>query len=202
MEPLDKRMNPLQLIAHIRQLLYDKSLVDISGGNISMRSGDQLFFSPTGSGLLYHWCLDAENIVQGYMKDTQSLLDDPQFTKEGHSHLKIYQEFPFVHGIIHAHPKYLFPFIAKEAPLPPVLRSNDSYGVLQYHEAAEPYSEDQANKIVKVFWGQEDRLTTKGAAVLMPRHGIIVAAKKILVALDCLDRIHNNAFAVLFGKLI
>ena len=202
MQTLEQRMTPPELLVHIGQLLFDKNLVDISGGNISMRQGDALFFTPTGSGPLYHWCLGEENIVQGNIKETQSLLDDPRFTKEGHSHLAIYQEFPSVNGIIHAHPKYLFPFLAKEAPLPPVLRSNDSYGELQYHEAAEPYSEDQAKKIVKVFRGQEDRLKTKGAAVLMPRHGIIVAAKNLLVALDCLDRIHNNAFAVLFGKLI
>lgn len=195
-------MTPPELIAHVGRLIFDRNLTDLPGGNISIKEGDQVYFSPTGAGPFFHWSLEAENIVQGNLREVESLLGDPHFTKEGFSHLAIYGAFPFVNGIIHAHPKYLNPFLAKEISPPPVLRSNDSYGVLRYHEPAAPYSKDQANKIVKAFRGQEARLQTKGAAVLMPRHGIIVAAKDLLVALDCLDRIHNNAFAVLFGKLI
>ena len=73
---------------------------------------------------------------------------------------------------------------------------------MHYHEEAESYSLDQAEKIVKVLKDQVDRMKTKAAGVLMPRHGIIVASGDLMTAIDCVERMNNNAFTVLAQKWI
>ncbi len=45
-------------------------------------------------------------------------------------------------------------------------------------------------------------MKTKAAAVLMARHGIILASPDLMTALDCLQRMNTNAFAVLTQKMI
>ena len=61
---------------------------------------------------------------------------------------------------------------------------------------------DQAEKIVKVLKDQEEQMKTKAAGVLMPRHGIIVASGDLMTAIDCVERMNNNAFTVLAQKWI
>jgi L-fuculose-phosphate aldolase len=76
------------------------------------------------------------------------------------------------------------------------------FGDLKYHKEAPAYSQEQADYIVDALKGQEERMKSKVAAVLMPRHGIIVAGGDIITALDCLQRINTNAFSVLAQKWI
>jgi L-fuculose-phosphate aldolase len=42
----------------------------------------------------------------------------------------------------------------------------------------------------------------KAAGVLMPRHGIIVVSADLMTALDCVQRMNNNAYTVLAQKLL
>lgn len=202
MKSMPERMTPEELIVYAAKFLYEKDLTDVAGGNISLREGDSLYMSPTLAGNLYHWNIAPEDIVIGTIDKIQKLKKHPRFTREGLSHLAIYQEFPFVGGIIHAHPKYINVFIAQSKPIPPLLNSSKHFGTLQYHEEAESYSQDQAEKIIAVLKGQEERMKKKAAGVLMPRHGIIVASRDLITAMDCVERMNMNAFTVLGQKWI
>ena len=202
MESLRERLTIPELLAYAGKYLFDKGITDAAGGNISMRAGDTIYMTPTFAGTQYHWTIGAEDITIGSMNDLEGLKNHPRFTREGFSHLEIYQAFPYVGAVIHAHPKYINPFIVRSKPIPAMLRSSRQFGTLQYHEEAEAYSQDQAEKIVKVLKTQEDRMKKKAAGVLMPRHGIIIASKDIMTALDSIERMNNNAFAVLMQKML
>jgi L-fuculose-phosphate aldolase len=183
--------------------MFDRFLTDAAGGNISLREGDKVYFSPTLAGANYHWGIGGEDVVFGDFNDLDALLDHPRFTREGFSHIAIYKAFPYVKSVLHAHPKYLLPFIAGSKPIPPILNSSKYFDNMQYHKEAPPYSQEQADDIVRIMKTQEDLIKEKAAAVLMPKHGIILAsASDMMVTLDCLERINNNAFAVLASKLI
>lgn len=203
MKSLIDRLTSSELIVYVAKYMFDRDLTDAAGGNLSMREGETVYFSPTLAATNYHWNIGAEDVVIGSMKDLDSIKAHPRFTREGLSHIAIYKAFPYVQSILHAHPKYVNPFVASSKPIEPMLNASKHFGTLQYHEKAESYSQDQADKIVKVLQEQEDRMKKKAAAVLMPKHGIIVAsANNILVTLDCLERINNNAFTLLAQKWI
>lgn len=202
MEPIAERMTPTELVVYAAKYYFDRGLTDTAGGNISIRVDDKIYMTPTLAGLKYHWSIGEEDVVVGSVKNLEKLKSHPRFSREGFTHLSIFKAFPYVRAVVHAHPKYINPFIAGSKPIPPMLRASQKFGILQYHDEAEPYSQDQADKIVKVLKKQEDRIKAKAAAVLMPRHGIVIASKDLMTALDSLDRINNNAFAVLAQKFL
>jgi len=197
---LDQEMSVPELIAYAGRLMFELELTDMAGGNISARDGLTLYITPTLAGNKHHWRLESGDMVAGTMNELDALKAHPKFSRQGLSHLVIYSAFPFVGAVIHAHPKYVRPFVAAEKPIPPATNAADYFGTLVYHAPAELYSQDEADKIVDVLRGQEERMRTKAAAVLMPRHGIILASRDLLTAVDCLERINNNAFAVMAQK--
>ena len=203
MKSIPERLTGPEMIVYAAKYMFDRFLTDAAGGNISLKEGETVHFSPTLAGATYHWNIGGEDVISGSVNDLDALLKHPRFTREGLSHVAIYKAFPYVQSIVHAHPKYLLPFIAGSKPLPAILNSSSIFGNLQYHKEAPPYSQEQADDIVRIMKTQEDLIKTKAAAVLMPKHGVILAsASDMMVSLDCLERINNNAFAVLASKLI
>ena len=202
MESILKRMTIQELIVYIGKFMFEHDLTDIAGGNISAKVNDRVYMTPTLVGNQFHWNIDPVDIVVGSLSKEDELKNHPCFTREGLSHLAIYKAFPFVNAVIHAHPKYILPFTAHSKPIPAILNAAKRFGDLKYHEEAPSYSQDQADKIVKVLKGQEDRMKVKAAGVLMPRHGVIAAGGDLLTVLDCVQRMNTNAFAVLAQQWI
>ncbi len=202
MKPIKERLSIPELIVYAAKVIFEREITDIAGGNISVREDDTIYMTPTLAGNQFHWNISTEDIVVGSINEIEILKKHPRLTNEGLSHLAIYQAFPFVGAVVHAHPKYINPFVAQSKPIPPLLNSSKHFGTLQYHEEAESYSQDQAEKIVKVLADQVDRMKAKAAGVLMPRHGIIVASGDLMTAIDCVERMNNNAFTVLAQKWI
>ena len=202
MKSISERMTLPEHIIYTCKFMFERDLTDIAGGNISAKDGDTVYMTPTLAGNQFHWNIDPEDIVIGSLSKIEELKKDPRFTREGLSHLAIYKAYPFVNAVIHGHPKYVLPFTAKSKPIPAILNSSNKIGELRYHDEAAPYSQDQADKIVEMLKGQEERMQMKAAGVLMPRHGIILAGGDLLTVLDCLQRTNTNAFSVLAQKLI
>jgi ribulose-5-phosphate 4-epimerase/fuculose-1-phosphate aldolase len=201
MKSLPEKLTPSELIAYAAKYFFDKELTDAAGGNISIKVGDDIFMTPTLAGTEYHWQIGAEDVVLGSFHDMGSLKNHPRFSREGFSHLSIYQAFPYIGAVVHAHPKYVNAFVAQSRPIPALMRASEKLGELEYHEDAEPYSQDQADKIVKVLKKNEEAMKAKAGVVLMPRHGIIIASKDLMTALDILERVNNNAMVILAQKL-
>ena len=200
MKAISERLTIPELIIYTAKFMFERDITDIAGGNISVRDGDTVYMTPTLAGNKFHWNIDTDDVVVGSMSKIDDLYKHPRFTREGFSHLSIYQAFPYVNAVIHAHPKYILPFVAKSKTIPWILNASKSFGDLQYHVEADQYSQDQANKIVEVLKGQEERMKKKAAGVLMPRHGVIVASCDLMTALDCVQRMNTNAYAVLAQK--
>jgi len=188
-------------IVEIGRMLFERNLTDTGGGNITVREGDLMYCSPRYAGTVFHWDLKPEDIVVGSVL-TDELVEHPRFTREGLSHIAIYRHFPTVKAVIHAHPRNILPFCAMEKPIPPVLRTNEKYGTVGFIPHAPNYSQEQADYIVESFKGKEELMQRSAAAVLMPKHGIILAGAKLNEVFSALERIDVNAWCVIAGKLI
>ena len=190
-----------ELVAYISAVMFDRNLTDIAGGNVSARQEDSIYCTPRYAGQKWHWHLKPEDIVSGLIEG-DGLLQNPSFSREGRSHLAIYRAFPEVKGVIHAHPAHVLAFCAIEKPIEPVLESTKKYGTLKYHDPAPAYSQQQADSIVENLRGKEELMKSAAAAVLMPRHGIIIAGKDLWACIDSLERININAWCIIAQKLI
>jgi len=197
-----KRMTTLrEQLALIGRRMFERRLTDIAGGNISARDGDQIISSPRYSGAQYHWQLEPDQFVSGPV-DTDEILENPLFSREGKAHLAIYRAFPEVQAIIHAHSYNIQPFAAASQPIPPVLEANDKFGTIPVIQQAPAHSRELAENVVAGLRNQQDRIRLQAAAVLLPRHGIIVAGKSLFAAVDALERIDWNCWCIIAGRLI
>jgi len=202
MKPVNERMSVPELIVYVSKFMFERELIDIAGGNTSARDGDIIYMTRTLAGNAFHWDFGVEDVLLGSMDNIEMMKSLPLFSREGLTHLAIYQAFPFVKAVIHAHPKYILPFTAYSTPIQPILSASKVFGILEYHAEAPPYSQEQADLIVGMLNEKKEVMKKKAAGVLMPRHGIIVAGVDLMTVLDCLQRMNTNAFAVLAQKWI
>jgi L-fuculose-phosphate aldolase len=193
--------NVREQLAYIGRMLFERRLTDTAGGNISARQGNRIFISPKYSGSKRHWQLDPEEFIEGEIGSNE-VLNHPMFSREGKTHVAIYLNFPDVQGVIHAHPFHILPFCAAGKTIEPMLEQTQKFGVIQLVKAAPAHSAELAENIVAGLRGQEKAIQTQAAAVLVPQHGIIVAGRDILAAVDALERIDWNAWCILAQRLL
>jgi hypothetical protein len=67
---------------------------------------------------------------------------------------------------------------------------------------AHAHSAELAGNVVEGLRGQEDRVRVQAAAVLLPRHGIIVAGKSLMSTIDALERIDWNCWCILAQRML
>lgn len=186
-------------IVYIGQLMFERRLTDISGGNISARDGDTIYITPRFAGSKQHWRLKPDEIMYGPVYSDE-LFENPRLSREGKAHFSIYRNFPEAQAVIHAHPFHIMPFAAARKPLVPVLESLLKFGIIAVIPQAPAHSQEIANNIVAGLRGQEERMRKQAAAVLLPAHGIIIAGKDLFAAVDALERLDWNAWCILMNK--
>ena len=188
-------------IVHVAQLMFDRKLTDLCGGNISVRDRDQIICTPRYAGSRMHWNLSPTDLVTGPIFN-DVLLKDPSFSREGLSHLVVYRAFPGIKAIIHAHPHHVLPFCAARKPIVPVIKATEKYGTLNFISDAPNYSQEQADSIISMLRGQEERIEKAAAGVLMPKHGIFMVGADLYTVLDAVERIDTNAWCMIAQKLL
>ncbi len=178
------------------RLMFQRRLTDLAGGNISIRSGDQVYMSPRYAGSRFHWDLSPGDLVTGRW-DNDDITTDPRFSREGWSHLLIYREFPDAQAVIHAHPFHVMPFAMAARAMEPVLEATHKFGVVELTEAAPAHTKVLAEHVVASLRGKEPRMRKHAAVVLIPFHGVILAGREFHLVLDALERIDTNAYCLL-----
>lgn len=182
----------------ICRLVYDRHLTNAAGSNFSARaSAETLYMSPTGNAKHNRLRMTPDDLLlvnfDGHILEGQG-----QHSISWPTHLRMYQEFPSVGAVIHAHPRAATSFACRQDPMPPHLDAMKKYGpipVLPRHLKVDSPEFGQA--IVDIFKEKDESFIKYGHAVLYPYHGVLVAAPNLDDAYDLLERIEYNASAIL-----
>ena len=177
------------------RILFEKRLTDMAGGNISARVGDIVYMSPRYSGSKFHWDLQPEDLVTGRWADDE-ITQNPNFSREGWSHLYIYRNFPDAQAVIHAHPFHVMPFASLCMPMEPVLEATQKFGVIGLTKPAPAHTRELAEHVIEALQGQDERIRKFAAVALIPYHGIICAGKEFFLTLDTVERVNTNAYCL------
>jgi len=191
-------MTPQETIVYIAQLMFERRLTDMAGGNISMRVGDTVYLSPRYAGSKQHWHIGADDIITGPIA-TQELFSHPRFSREGKAHLGLYRTFAEneVAGCIHAHPFHILPFCVAERPMEAVLESTRKFGTVEVVKGAPAHSQELADQIIAAMEQKRGAIAKQAGAVLLPRHGVFIAGKDLFNAVDALERLDWQAYCLL-----
>lgn len=192
------------LVAKVGAMMLKRNLTDLAGGNISMRVGDNIVMSPTLAGTRYFWKIEPEQVLVLDLYGNK-IEGNGEISRESPTHLKLLQNFyPVGQAVIHAHPRNILVFCATEQPIPPILESVQKFGEIKFAKYANggTHSEVLAENIYEALRGQETLISKQAAIVMAPWHGVFAVGKDLLSTLDAVDRIENNAYCILMGKIL
>ena len=172
-------------LAECCRLAYTQKLVTGTGGNMSVRIGDEVYITATGCRL---GDVRPETLSRVLMDGT--LKEGRKPSKELILHLGIYKVRPDVKAVIHLHPvnSIIVSVIAPESgePMPvysPGYRIKiPSCGIVPYFD---PGSPELANALAEA--------SLKADVVLMKNHGITAMAHSPKAALSLVEEAEQNA---------
>ncbi len=190
-------------LLEICRLVYDRSLTNAAGSNFSARASDQTFYlTPTGNAKRTRLRMTADDLllVDG---NGQILEGQGNLSRSWLTHKMIYDAFPLIGAVIHAHPRLTTVFSCRGEPMPPLLDAMKKYGpipVIPRDLAVDSPAFGAA--IVEILRKREDAFLDHGHGVLYPFHGATVAAPTLDDAFDLLERMEFNAVALLAQPLL
>jgi len=185
------------------RLVYDRSLTNAAGSNFSVRASLNTFYlTPTNNAKNNRLRMKADDLL--LVDANGRILDGKgELSRSWPTHLKIYQAFPGIGAVIHAHPKIATAFACRQDPMEPFLDAMQKYGaipVLPRNLTVD--GPEFGDAIVDIFNQAGARFLKHGHAVLYPFHGILVAGPTLADAYDLLERIEFNATAIINCHLL
>ncbi len=196
-----KLMETRANLARLAAMLFDRRLLDVAGGNISIRVGEELCFSPAYAGSKKQWQLAPEEVLVVNLASGEIVEGDGKLSRESNVHFKLHREFGD-HGtaVIHAHSLNLMVFAAMAKPMPPVLEANLKFGEIQVVDYAPAHSPQLAENVANALKGQEARIQKHAAGVIAPWHGLFLMGKDYEAAVDAVERFDMNARCILMAQ--
>jgi L-fuculose-phosphate aldolase len=187
-------------LLEICQLVYDRQLTNAAGSNFSTRASESTILVTThGNAKRSRLRMNPEDLLL-MSQDGTILEGEGEPSSSWPTHLKLYEAFPEVGAVIHAHPKLATVLACGSEPMPAVLDAMVKYGpVSVVPRDLVVDSPEFGDWIVEHFRAHRERLASFGLAVFYAFHGVLVAAPDLDSAYDLLERMEFNAAAVLFG---
>jgi L-fuculose-phosphate aldolase len=199
--PADQLAAARAKIAYFGRLLFERTLTDAAGGNLSIRVGNRICISPRYSGQQRQWQLAPEDVLICDL-DRNILSGTGQISRESNVHFSVHREFG-THGtaVVHCHPRNLLVFAATNRPMEPILEANRKFGVTPVVPFAPAHSPKLADHVRAALRGREALISKQAAAVIAPWHGLFLMSKDLDAGFDAAERLDNNAYILLMGGI-
>ena len=189
--------NPKEKIVELAKLIFERNLTDSSGGNISCLSNDKIYISPRYMGEVRRFQIVMDEIVTLNI-EAEVLEGDPDMvTRESSLHISVYKKFPGVKAIIHTHSRNAVVLSSLGIEVPPnteIFKHLLGPESVEICEEVGPATDLLSETINECLKRREHCLNKYGAAVLMPNHGITVAARNLNYAFCILETIEASAY--------
>jgi ribulose-5-phosphate 4-epimerase/fuculose-1-phosphate aldolase len=180
-----RKTSDIETFLDLCHRVYEKDLVRGAGGNVSVRSGDRIFISPTGRCL---GVVDADDVVQLGLNG--AVIGTGQPSKEWRMHLSCYERED-VRAVVHVHSAYAVG-VACLADLDlvcsmPVYSPGYSVRVGKLPAVAymRPGSIELAQAVAAVV--------ARRNSVLLANHGVVAVGASADQAFDIAEEIEENA---------
>lgn len=164
-------------VAYFMRRLYDQRLTTTSGGNISLRLGDQVFITPSQTDKA---TIKAEEVgILSISGENQTPHLKPSM--ESKMHLAIYHSRPDVNAIVHAHPVFATSFCISKKEIKTNL-AGETWAVIGV-----PVKADYRLMGTKDLADVVAEASLKGNVVLLENHGVLTVGKSLMQAYDRLE---------------
>ncbi len=185
------------------RLVYDRWLTNAGGSNFSGRlTEDSVLLTTTGNAKRTRLRMTSDQLLHVRLDGT-ILEGEGGLSSSWPTHRGLYEAFPGIGAVIHAHPFYATIFAARQRDIPVLLDGMRKYGTIPClsgrHRIDTPPFVDE---VVAAFNEHRDVTERTGFGVLYPGHGVLVGGPTVDDAYDLLERMEFNAAALILGTLI
>ena len=192
-------------ICKIGKLLYERDLTDSSGGNISVRDGNLVYINPRRAGHDWQWDIDEDNIIVTDLCKVPVTGEAEKISREAATHYYIFQNFPDINAVIHAHPFFMMAFGAAHMEIPAVSEGTRAViGMQPITNISEvvPGSIEQAEEVVNNF--KKRREIEPGCPLIcnIPFHGTFAAGANINDAFLYTEVANNCAKILIYRQIM
>jgi L-fuculose-phosphate aldolase len=193
--------NVKKQVLDIAEIVWDRRLSDVAGGNISIRHEDIVCITPRLMGYRLRWQI-GENDLSIVTLDGTVLEGPKEITREGLMHLGLYRAFGDAGAIIHAHPYWTNVFVAKSRPIVPILQSTEKFGTIECIEETTGYSQKLADRVIAHFLNKKAQWEKTPLELILPRHGIVAMGRDMNACFDIVDRVESDCRCQILGRLL
>lgn len=174
---LDSWLQEREQVASVMRRIYRQGLTTSSGGNVSLRIGDVILITPSGT--------DKGEIspaeIGAVTMTGDSLLPGLKLSMETAMHLEVYKNRPDVHGVVHAHPVTASVFSALDKAIDTRLTA-ESWHILGAPVRA-PYALMGTARLAEVV----GEAVNHGDVVIMENHGVLTVGETLFKAFDRME---------------
>ena len=173
-------MNEKETIQYYIQRLYDKNLTTMSGGNLSIKSTDAVYVTPSE---VDKGRLTPDDIMTVYNDGT--VTGKHRVTSEFYVHEAIYEENSDVKAILHSHTSSILGYSsARLLPNPKLLAdvAKDLEGKIGLAKYADPGTKQLASETVKA-------LDNNKQVAILENHGLFIGNRSMEECYDTLENI-------------
>jgi L-fuculose-phosphate aldolase len=190
-------------LLEVCRLVYDRWLTNAGGSNFSGRlTADSVLLTSTGNAKRTRLRMSPDDLLHVQLDGT-IVEGHGELSSSWPTHQGLYQAFPEIGAVIHAHPLYATVFAAKGRDLPVLLDGLRKFGAIPSLSARHKIdSPPFVKEVIEVFAAHQTTVARCGFGVLYPGHGVLVAGPTLDDAYDLLERMEFNAAAILFGRLL
>jgi ribulose-5-phosphate 4-epimerase/fuculose-1-phosphate aldolase len=185
--------HPRDQIVETARSIYSRGLTHGSTGNLSVRSGDRIFITPTGSSL---GTVQPDEIAEIDLDGTAITQCKP--SKEAFIHAAILRIRPELRAVVHTHSTYAtavscLPGLHPDSTLPPLtVYFEMRVGSLPLVPRFRPGDTTMTATI--------EKLAATNAAMLLQNHGPVAAGTTLQSALDTIEEIEHTAHIFLLTQ--
>lgn len=180
-------------VAYFMRRLYDRFLTTASGGNISLRVGEQnILITPSA---LDKGIISAEQIAVVSMEG-KNLTQNFKPSIETSMHLEIYKKRDDVRVVVHAHPVYASLFTTINRKLNTHLIAEARYML------GEPIVAEYALMGTRELARVVAEASLKSNVILLKNHGVLAVGETLLEAFDRMEVLENCAKMTFLTELI
>lgn len=170
--------------------MFDRFETNAAGGNLSLKVNDEHFImTPTLMSQKYLCDLSPFQILV-VDSDLNIIEGEGRLTREINMHMAVYKQNPEIKSVIHAHAKESMFWASLGRDMPNITEATQKLGEIKCLDYEPATTAELAESVRKYV---EHRKGDIPLAVLLERHGLIVADKSLEKAYDMVERLEYNA---------
>lgn len=183
-----------ELVAYFMRRLYDKNLTTCSGGNISLRVGEDLVLVTPSA--LDKGVLQADQVVLATMSG-ENLTPKYKPTIEAGMHLEVLRRRPEMMAVVHAHPAFATAFACMDGAELDINLSSEVFCMVDVVAQA-GFAVAGSEELARIT----GEAMEKADVALMQNHGVITVGPTLLKAFDLIEVIEVTAKMNVIIKMV